>query len=81
MANPGPPDAQRTAEQTALRKVRRQLDSIEASEARQRKAGLRIALVGIVAIACVMVVVWLMLSANRDQLRGAPVAIPSAAKK
>lgn len=90
MANPGPPDlnraaieeaAQRTAEQAALRKVRKKLDSLEAEETRRRRTVRRIALVGIIAIVCVVVVVWIMLSANREQLRGAPIAVPGTLKK
>lgn len=74
--------AQRTAEQAALRKVRRQLDQFEAGEARQRRVIRIIALAGVAAILCVVLVVWYMLSSNRDLLRGTPIEIPrSAAKK
>jgi flagellar basal body-associated protein FliL len=73
--------AQRTAEQAALRKVRKQLDVMEASDARQRRTIRIIAIVGIAAIAGVVLVMWLMLSSHRDSLRGAPVEIPRSAPK
>ena len=73
--------AQRTAEQTALRKVRKSQDSSEAAEARRRTIVRRIALVGVLVVVAVMLVVWAMLSANREQLRGAPVQIPGTVKK
>jgi len=73
--------AQRTAEQTALRKVRTQLDHIEASEARQRKVIRIVAIAGVAAILCLVLVVWYILSSNRDQLRGTPIEIPRSAPK
>jgi len=73
--------AQRTAEQAALRKVRLRLDQLEVGEARQRRIIRIIALVGIAAILCVVLVVWYMLSSNRDQLRGTPIEIPRSAPK
>lgn len=75
------PAAQRKAEQAALRNVRKQLDRMEASDARRRKVIRRIAIIGVAGIACVILVVWYMLSASRDQLRGAPVEIPRSAGK
>ncbi len=73
--------AQRTAERTALRKVRKQLDSIEQAEARQRKL-LRIALlVGAIVIVVLALVVWQMIARNRELHRGPPIEIPKAAEK
>jgi len=74
--------AQRTAEQAALRKVRKQLDVMGASDARQRRIIRIVAFAGIIAILGVIAVLWYMLSSHRDPLRGTPVEIPrSAAKK
>lgn len=73
--------AQRAAEQDALRKVRKKLDHIEVEEARQRRVIRIVAIVGVAAVLSVMALVWTMLSANRDQLRGVPVEIPRSAVK
>ena len=75
--------ARRTAEQTALRKVRRELDQIAAGEARQRKVTFVFALVGVAALVAVLLVMWgLIFGPPRDPLYGKPIEIPrSAAKK
>jgi type VI protein secretion system component VasF len=73
--------ARRTAEQTALRKVRRELDQIAAGEARQRRVIRIIALVGVAAILCLVLVVWFAFFSARDPLYGTPIKIPSSAPK
>ena len=73
--------AQRTAEQAALRKVRKKLDDIEEAQSRQRRI-LRIVLIaGAVAILCVAFVVWNLISRNRELRQGPPVEIPRAVEK
>ena len=73
--------AQRTAEQAALRKIRKQLDVMGASDARQRRIIRIVAFTGIIAILGVIAVLWFMLSSHRDPLRGTPVEIPKSVGK
>ena len=73
--------AQRTAEQAALRKVRKKLDDIQQGEARQGRILRIVILVGAVAILAVAFVVWNLISRNREIHRGPPVEIPRAVEK
>jgi hypothetical protein len=69
--------AQRTVEQTALRKVRRTLDQIEEAEAAGRRT-LRYVLIAcaIFAVIGVLAVAGLMFS-GRDLQKGPPMKVPS----
>jgi len=70
--------AQRTAEQTALRNVRRELDHLAAEEARQRKLIRTLVLVAVVVFVIILFIVWRNVASRADQVRdAAPVQIPS----
>jgi len=70
--------AQRTVEQTALRKVRKTLDDIEQAEAARRRT-LRYAL-----LACAILAVlgawffWEFVFGGRDSTKAPPMKVPSA---
>ena len=74
---PGPA-AQRTAEQTALRNVRRELDHLAAQEARQRKLIRTLVVVAVVVFLVLLFIVWRNVASRADKVRdAAPVQIPS----
>lgn len=73
--------AQREAERAALRKVRKKLDNIEQGDARQRRILGIVLAAGAVVILVLAVVVWQMISRNRELHRGPPVDIPRAVEK
>ena len=72
------PTAQRTAEQTALRNVRRELDHLAAQEARQRKLIRTLVIVAVVVFLILLFIVWRNVASRADKVRdAAPVQIPS----
>lgn len=73
--------AQREAERAALRKVRKKLDNIEQGDARQRRILGIVLVAGAVVILVLAVVVWQMISRNRELRSGPPVEIPRAVEK
>jgi uncharacterized membrane protein len=72
------PTAQRAAEQTALRNVRRELDHLAAQEARQRKLIRTLVIVAVVLFVIMLFIVWRNVASRADKVRdAAPVQIPS----
>jgi hypothetical protein len=70
--------AQRTAEQAALRNVRRELDHLAAQEVRQRKLIRTLVIVAVAVFLVLLFVVWRNVASRAKQERdAAPVAIPS----
>ena len=70
--------AQRTAEQAALRNVRRELDHLVAQEARQRKLNRTIVIVAAVVFLVLVFVVWRQVSLRAEkQAQEVPIQIPS----
>jgi hypothetical protein len=70
--------AQRTAEQAALRNVRRELDHLAAQDARQRKLIRTLVIVAVAVFLVLLFVVWRNVASRAKQERGvAPVEIPS----
>ncbi|MBI2752948.1 MAG: hypothetical protein HYX46_05485 [Betaproteobacteria bacterium] len=72
--------AQREAERAALRKVRKQLDTMEQGVVKERKILRTVLVLGVIVVLVLAVVVWQMISRNRD-LRGPPVEIPRTIEK
>jgi hypothetical protein len=73
--------AQREAERAALRKVRKQLDHIEQGDVKQRRILRTVLVLGAVVVLVLAVVVWQMISRNRELRSGPPVEIPRAVEK
>ena len=73
--------AQREAERAALRKVRKQLDNIEQGDVKQRRILRTVLVLGAVLILVLALVVWQMISRNRELHSGPPVEIPRAVEK
>ena len=70
---------QRTAEQNALRNVRKELDQLAALESKQRKLNRTMVIVAAVVLAILLVVAWrvVMTRAVEQDRKAAPVQIPS----
>ena len=73
--------AQRVAEQSALRKVRKTLDDIEQGQARQRKVLAIVLVASVIAVLCVAFVFWQFFFKNRELHRGPPIEIPRSVDK
>ena len=73
--------AQREAERAALRKVRKQLDHIEQGDVKQRRILRTVLVLGAAVVLVLAVVVWQMISRNRELRSGPPVEIPRAVEK
>lgn len=70
-------NAQRTVEQTALRKVRKALDQIEEAEAARRRM-LRLVLIAGALLALLGAwLFWWLLFSGRDVPKAAPMAVPA----
>lgn len=67
--------AQRVAEQAALRKVRKTLDQIEHAESAERRTLRRILLVCAILVVLGAGVLW-WLASGRDQPRQSPMQVP-----
>jgi len=70
---------QRSAEQNALRNVRKELDQLAALEAKQRKLNRTMVIVAAVVLAILLVVAWrvVVTRAVEQDRKAAPVQIPS----
>ena len=70
---------QRSAEQNALRNVRKELDQLAALESKQRKLNRTMVIVAAVVLAILLVVAWrvVMTRAVEQDRKAAPVQIPS----
>jgi predicted negative regulator of RcsB-dependent stress response len=70
---------QRSAEQNALRNVRKELDELAAQESRQRKINRTMVIVAAVVLAILLVVAWrvVVTRAVEQDRKAAPVQIPS----
>jgi len=69
--------AQRTVEQTALRKVRKTLDNIEKADAAERRT-LRYVLIGCgILVALGVFFSWWLLFSGRDLPKAQPMKVPS----
>ena len=88
MSSQTPPDisrainevrAQRKAEQNALRNMRKELDHLEAQDARQRKLNRTLIIVAAIVLPVLLVVAWflVMKRAEQQDRNAAPVQIPS----
>ena len=71
--------AQRTAEQTALRKVRKALDGIEAVEAGERRSLRRILVVCAILALLGAWLSWDLIFSDKGMPRQQPMKIPAAA--
>jgi hypothetical protein len=71
--------AQRNAEQKALRNVRKELDHLEAQDARQRKLNRILVIVAAVVLPVLLIAAWLLVlkRAEPQDRNAAPVQIPS----
>ena len=71
--------AQRKAEQNALRNVRKELDQLEAQDARQRRLNRTLVVVAAIVLPVLLVVAWLVVlkRAEPQERNAAPVQIPS----
>ena len=71
--------AQRKAEQSALRNVRKHLDQLQAQDARQRKVSRSLMLGAAVVLVVLVFVVWrvVLTRADQQERNAAPVQIPS----
>ena len=71
--------AQRKAEQNALRNVRKELDHLEAQDARQRKLNRILVIVAAVVLPLLLIAAWLLMlkRAEPQDRNAAPVQIPS----
>ena len=71
--------AQRKAEQNALRNVRKELDHLEAQDARQRKLNRTLAIVAAIVLPVLLIAAWLLVlkRAEPQDRNAAPVQIPS----
>jgi transcriptional regulator of nitric oxide reductase len=71
--------AQRTAEQSALRNVRKELDQLQAQDARQRKVNRMLTIGAAVVLVILVFVAWRVVIGRADQQErnATPVQIPS----
>jgi hypothetical protein len=70
--------AQRTVEQTALRKVRNTLDHIEQAEAARRRT-LRYVLIACAILAVIGAwLIWGLIFSGRDMAQAVPIKVPHA---
>ena len=71
--------AQRKAEQNALRNVRKELDHLEAQDARQRKLNRILVIVAAIVLPVLLIAAWLLVlkRAEPQERNAAPVQIPS----
>ena len=68
--------AQRIAEQTALRKVRKALDSIEDSETAERRAAHKVLIVCAILAVLGAWLVWGLLSGDKGMPKQPPMKVP-----
>ena len=71
--------AQRKAEQNALFNVRKELDQLEAQDARQRKLNRILVIVAAIVLPLLLIAAWLLMlkRAEPQDRNAAPVQIPS----
>ena len=71
--------AQRKAEQSALLNVRKELDQLQAQDARQRKVNRRLTVGAAIVLLVLVFVAWRVVMSRADQQdrNAAPVQIPS----
>lgn len=72
--------AQRTVEQTALRKVRKTLDGIEADETGERRALRKVVIVCAILAALGAWLVWELVFSDKGMPRQPPLKVPGAAQ-
>jgi hypothetical protein len=71
--------AQRKAEQSALRNVRKELDQLQAQDARQRKVNRSLTIGAAVVLVVLVLIAWRVVMSRADQQarNATPVQIPS----
>ncbi|MBE0612698.1 MAG: hypothetical protein IH604_03415 [Burkholderiales bacterium] len=73
--------AQRTAEQSALRKVRKTLDGIEAAEAGERRSLRKILVVCAILVLLGAWLSWELIFSDKGMPRQQPMKVPAALQK